>query len=184
MINLGTDAPPFTLPVANPDVDEKGGDTRSLSDYADAEAVVVIFMCNHCPYVVTMEDRLLETARAYQEKGVQFIGISANDADAYPEDSFEAMAERAKAKAYPFPYLYDESQAIAHAYDAACTPDLYVYDAAHKLRYRGRFDDGRPGMDQPTTHDLQDALDELLNTGTVTTEQYPSMGCNIKWKAI
>jgi thiol-disulfide isomerase/thioredoxin len=181
MVPLGTEAPPFDLPAANPEVDDRRGATRSLDDYADSEAVVVVFMCNHCPYVIAVEDRLIAVARDYAGRGVQLIGICSNDAERYPDDSFEAMAGRARLKGYPFPYLHDESQEVARAYDAACTPDLYVFDRERRLAYRGRLDDGRPGQ-EPTTTDLRDALDELLQNGSVSGEQLPSMGCNIKWK--
>ncbi len=182
MLELGHAAPDFSLPAANPAVDEHGEERRSLADYEDAEALVVVFMCNHCPYVKHIEDALLEVARAYQERGVQFIGISANDAERYPDDSFESMAERAEEKNYPFPYLYDESQEVATAYRAACTPDFYVFDADRALVYRGRFDETRPDGADAHGGDLKHALDELLEAGEVTMEQRPSMGCNIKWK--
>ncbi|MEP0546253.1 MAG: thioredoxin family protein [Rhodothermales bacterium] len=176
----GTAAPDFALPIANPEVDDRGGPTRQLGDYAEAEALVVVFMCNHCPYVHAVEDRLTALAREVAPR-VQVVGICSNDAERYPADSFEAMAERARAKAYPFPYLHDESQTAARAYGAVCTPDFFVYDADRRLAYRGRLDDGRPG--QPATRpDLRRALDELLETGAVTAEQVPSMGCSIKWK--
>ncbi|PSQ97868.1 MAG: thioredoxin family protein [Bacteroidetes bacterium SW_9_63_38] len=183
MMKLGQAAPSFTLPAANPDVDDRGGDERSLSDYDDAEGVVVVFMCNHCPYVKHVEDELLAVAREYQEQDVQFIGICANDPEEYPDDSFEAMAERADEKEYPFPYLQDESQEVAKAYEAACTPDFYVFDAERTLVYRGRFDDTRPDHGEPHGEDLRQALDEVPASGTVTMEQKPSMGCNIKWTA-
>lgn len=179
---LGAQAPAFDLPTANPQADDLNRPTRSLDDYADAEALVVVFTCNHCPYAVHVEDALLEVARQYQARGVAFVGISANDAAQYPADSFENMARRAAEKRYPFPYLYDETQEVARAYDAACTPDLFVYDRHRRLVYRGRFDATRPGQGTPTGSDLRQALDELLATGTVTMEQYPSVGCNIKWR--
>ncbi len=181
MVPLGAAAPVFDLPIANPSVDERQRITRSLDDYAEAEVLVVAFICNHCPFVHAVENRLIALANDYAPRGVQVVGICSNDAEAYPEDSFEAMAARAEAKGYPFPYLHDESQAVARTYDAVCTPDFFVYDGDRKLAYRGRLDDGRPN--QPaTTSDLRDALDELLATGTVTGEQWPSLGCNIKWK--
>jgi peroxiredoxin len=182
MLELGTSAPEFMLPVANPDVDDRGGETRSLGDYDDAEALVVVFMCNHCPYVKHIEGALVDVAAEYQTQGVQFIGICSNDAERYPDDSFEKMAERAEAKSYPFPYLHDETQEVARAYDAACTPDLYVFDADRTLVYRGRFDDTRPDGEAAHGGDLRQALDELLTEGEITMEQTPSMGCNIKWK--
>ncbi len=182
MTELGTDAPPFDLPAANPQVDDIARATRRLDDYADAEALVVVFTCNHCPYVLHVEDALLEVARVYQGRGVPFVGICANDAEHYPDDSFENMARRAQQKRYPFPYLHDESQEVARAYGAECTPDFFVYDRARRLVYRGRFDETRPGQGTPTGRDLRQALDQLLDTGAVTMEQYPSMGCNVKWR--
>ncbi|WP_456430007.1 thioredoxin family protein [Rhodocaloribacter sp.] len=179
----GMKAPAFDLPAANPPEDDPERRNHTLDDFADAEALVVVFMCNHCPYVVHIEDALIDVAKTYRPKGVAFVGISANDAEAYPQDSFEKMAERAREKGYPFPYLYDESQEVAKAYGATCTPDLYVFDRDRKLVYHGRFDATRPrqGMTADGS-DLRRALDELLETGPVTMEQLPSMGCNIKWK--
>ncbi len=182
MTELGAEAPPFDLPAANPQVDDIARATRRLDDYADAEALVVVFTCNHCPYVLHVEDALLEVARAYQARGVPFVGICANDAEHYPDDSFENMARRAQQKRYPFPYLHDESQEVARAYGAECTPDFFVYDHARRLVYRGRFDETRPGQGTPMGRDLRLALDQLLDTGAVTMEQYPSMGCNVKWR--
>ncbi|MFQ5569649.1 MAG: thioredoxin family protein [Rhodothermales bacterium] len=182
MITLGTEAPAFELPIANPQVDGIERPTRRLDDYAGAEALVVVFMCNHCPYVIHVEDALIDVARAYRERGVAFVGINANDTVQYPDDSFDNMARRAQQKAYPFPYLFDESQAVAGAYGALCTPDFFVYDQHRRLVYRGRFDETRPGRGTATGRDLRRALDQLLGTGVVTGEQVPSMGCNVKWK--
>jgi peroxiredoxin len=182
MMELGRQAPSFSLPAANPDVDERGDDTRSLADYDDAEVLVVVFTCNHCPYAKHVEDELIDVAREYRERGVQFVAICSNDPENYPDDDFESMAERAQAKDYPFPYLQDESQEVAKAYEAACTPDFYVFDDDRRLTYRGRFDETRPDDGEPHGGDLRQALDELLDDGTVTMEQKPSMGCNIKWK--
>ncbi len=184
MTELGAEAPPFDLPAANPSVDDIARATRRLDDYADAEALVIVFTCNHCPYVLHVEDALLEVARVYQGRGVPFVGICANDAEHYPDDSFENMARRAQQKRYPFPYLHDESQEVARAYGAECTPDFFVYDRARRLVYRGRFDETRPGQGTPTGRDLRQALDQLLDTGAVTMEQYPSMGCNVKWRPV
>lgn len=182
-IALGTEAPPFNLPVVNPEADGLDKPTRSLEDFADARALVVVFTCNHCPYAQHIEDALIEVARVYQPKGVRFVAINANDPAQYPEDAPEEMARRARAKGYPFPYLFDETQEVARAYGALCTPDLYVFDANRRLVYHGRFDETRPGQGRPATGaDLKRALDELLETGKVTGPQYPSMGCNIKWK--
>lgn len=182
MMELGSTAPDFSLPAANSEVDDRGGDHRSLDDYDDAEGLVIVFMCNHCPYVKHIEEALVDVAREYQERGVQFIGICSNDPERYPDDSFENMAKRARAKEYPFPYLQDETQEVAQAYKAACTPDFYVFDDDRALAYRGRFDETRPDQGEPHGGDLRQALDELLETGEVTMEQKPSMGCNIKWK--
>jgi len=182
MTALGMEAPTFDLPLANPQVDEIDRPTRRLEDYAEAEALVVVFMCNHCPYVVHVEETLLDVARSYQARGVAFVGISANDAEQYPEDSFERMAERTRQKKYPFPYLYDASQDVARAYGALCTPDFFIYDQDRRLVYQGRFDETRPRQGTPTGRDLRQALDEVLASGSVTMEQHPSMGCNIKWK--
>jgi peroxiredoxin len=182
MTALGTEAPPFDLPVANPQVDKIDRPTRCLEDYAEAEALVIVFMCNHCPYVVHVEEALLDVALSYQARGVVFVGISANDAEQYPQDSFERMAERTRQKKYPFPYLYDASQDVARAYGALCTPDFFIYDQDRHLVYRGRFDETRPRQGTATGHDLRQALDELLASGGITMAQHPSMGCNIKWK--
>jgi len=182
MLSLGTLAPSFELPAANPGVDDAGGATRSLDDYPDAEAYVVVFSCNHCPYVKHIEDALVDVARMYQSRGVQFIAICSNNTDTHPQDGIEHMAERASAKGFPFPYLRDDTQEVAQAYAAACTPDFFVFDADQELVYRGRFDETRPNKGAAHGGDLTQALDELLEEGTVSIEQRPSMGCNIKWK--
>ena len=182
MIELGTDAPTFDLPIANPEVDNLDRPRRTLNDYAGANVLVVMFICNHCPYVHHVEPALIETAQTYAKQGVQFVGICANDAERYPDDSFENMAQRARDKGYPFPYLQDETQAVARSYDAACTPDFYVFDADRTLVYRGRYDETRPN--QGTVHggDLHAALDAVLNGETPPDVQHPSIGCSIKWK--
>ncbi len=172
---LGTPAPDFQLPGTD-------GHTYSLASFTSAPALVVVFTCNHCPYARALEDRLIATARAYADRGVRFVAISANDANAYPEDSFAKMRERAEAKGYPFPYLYDESQQVAKAYDAVCTPDLYIFDAQQKLAYHGRFDDNWKDPNQVTRRDLELALDQALAGKPVDFDQLPSMGCNIKWR--
>jgi len=181
MVPLGTSAPHFNLPIANPDVDDRPGAHRSLEDYADARALVIVFSCNHCPYVHSVEPRLIQLALEYRQRGVAFVLISANDADRYPADSFDEMAKRAETLSYPFPYLYDETQEVAEAYRAVCTPDFFVYDQDRKLTYRGRLDDGRPGHDA-TTQELKDALDSMLAGREVPGEQVASMGCGIKWR--
>jgi thiol-disulfide isomerase/thioredoxin len=183
MIQLGSTAPDFALPAANPDVDERGSDEkRRLADYDDADVLVVVFMCNHCPYVKHVEDELLQVARDYAGRSVQFVGICSNNAETHPQDSFENIAERALEKDYPFPYLRDESQEVASDYGAVCTPDFFVYNDERRLVYRGRFDESRPNQGPPTGEDLRQAIDDLLEEGRVFGEQYPSVGCNIKWK--
>jgi peroxiredoxin len=181
MKDLGTSAPDFSLPIANPEVDDQTGTERSLHDYEDADALVIIFMCNHCPYVKHIEDALVDVAEAYQAKGVQFIGICSNDPERYPDDNFEAMAKRAAEKGYPFPYLQDKDQDVAQTYTASCTPDIFIYDSERTLVYRGRFDETRPKKGTAHGGDLKTALDQLLADGEITIDQKPSMGCNIKW---
>jgi len=176
MLELGTQAPDFNLPDTN-------GNQISLTDFKDAKGMLVIFMCNHCPYVIHLRDALAELAKEYQAKGLTVVGINSNDASNYPDDSPEKMAEEVATQGYTFPYLYDESQAVAKAYKAACTPDFFLFDAKQKLAYRGQFDDSRPRNDEPVTGaDLRAAIDTLLNGGAIPVEQKPSMGCNIKWK--
>ena len=177
MLDLGTAMPGFRLPAVNPSV--AGAEVGR--DDLDGQPVVVVFTCNHCPYAVHVEPRLIEQARLWQARGVAVVAISSNDVAAYPQDGPEAMAERAERLAYPFPYLYDGTQSVARDFDAACTPDFYLFDAGHRLVYRGRLDDGRPGT-TPRTSDLGDAVGQLLDDGTVTVAQIPSMGCNIKWR--
>ena len=181
MIELGMEAPAFDLPAANPDVDDAGDATRSLGDYDEAEALVVVFTCNHCPYAKHVEEALIAMADAYAERGVQFIAICSNDAERYPSDSFESMARRAQARDYSFPYLRDDTQEVARAYGAVCTPDFFVFDEDRRLVYRGRFDETRPNQGEAHGSDLRAALDQLLDEGEVTADQHPSMGCNIKW---
>ncbi len=182
MLPLGTRALHFELPLANPAVDAaRAAPFRSLDDYPDARAFVVVFTCNHCPYVIAVEDRMIDLANDFAAHGVQVLAICPNDAETHPSDSFDAMAVRAEEKSYPFPYLHDESQDVAKAYHAACTPDFYVFGRDRELVYRGRLDDGTPKRDA-TTCDLRDALNEYLETGAITSEQVPSMGCSIKWK--
>ncbi len=180
MIELGSKAPSFNLPASNPKV--AGSDHIRIEDLKNGSPLAIVFMCNHCPFVIHVEDALIHAAQICQDKGVNFVGISSNDATQYPEDSFEAMGERALDKKYPFPYLYDESQSVAKAYGAECTPDFFLYDENHCLAYRGRFDETRPGMGDATGIEFLQAVDELLNLGVITMPQRPSMGCNIKWK--
>ena len=178
MLPLGTRAPDFKL--LNVD-----GKMVSLSDFRDNKALVVIFMCNHCPYVKHVALELTRVSSEYIPKGVGFVGISSNDVDAHPGDGPELMKAEAIKQGYPFPYLYDADQTVAVAYRAACTPDIFVFDSAHRLVYRGQLDDSRPKTDRPLTgKDLRSALDCLLADQTVSTEQKPSIGCNIKWKNV
>jgi peroxiredoxin len=177
MLDLGTPAPDFNLP------EPMTGKTVSLNDFAGAPGLLVIFMCNHCPYVKHIRHGLAEFAREYQAKGLKIVAISSNDVENHPDDSPEKMIEEVKNIGYSFPYLYDESQEVATAYQAACTPDLYLFDGDMKLAYRGQFDDSRPGNDKPVTGaDLRAAVDALLAGQPISSDQKASMGCNIKWK--
>lgn len=177
MIPLGTKAPDFKL------FDTVSKKLLSLEQLKGKQATVVMFICNHCPFVIHINSALVEIAKQYETKGVSFIAISSNDAENYPQDGPEKMTEHAKENQYPFAYLYDETQDIAKAYDAACTPDLYVFNADLKLVYRGQLDDSRPGNNIPVTGlDLSNALDCVLNNIENTKLQKPSIGCNIKWK--
>lgn len=176
MLPLGTEAPDFELP-------DTEGNTVRLDDFEDAPALLVVFMCNHCPYVKHVREGLVELTRKYMDKGVAVVAISSNDVEAYPQDSPERMKQEAEQHGYPFPYLYDETQEVAKAYRAACTPDFYVFDEDQKLVYRGQMDDSRPGSDVPVTgKDLRAALDAVLEGRPVPGDQKPSAGCNIKWK--
>jgi peroxiredoxin len=176
MLALGTKAPDFELP-------DTGGKMVSLKDFAGSKALLVVFMCNHCPYVKHIIDKFVEIAREYQSKGVAVVGINSNDVDNFPDDSPENMTATAKAKGFTFPYLYDENQETAKAYKAACTPDFFLFDANRKLVYRGQLDDSRPGSGKPVTGaDLKAAMDAVLANKKVLELQKPSMGCNIKWK--
>lgn len=177
MVSLGTPAPGFLLP------DTISGTEMELADVKGKVGTVIMFICNHCPYVKLVNSGLVKVALDYQPRGVQFAAISSNDAIQYPNDGPQQMKLIAQQEHYPFPYLYDESQAVAHAYEAACTPDFFVYDSELKLVYRGQFDDARPGNNQPVTgRDLRAALDHLVSHTPVPAEQKPSIGCNIKWK--
>lgn len=177
MISLGSPAADFSLP------DTVSGKTLSLADVKGEKATVIIFSCNHCPFVIHVNDELVRLAADYQNKGVGFVAISSNDVENYPQDAPDKMTELAAEVGYPFPYLYDETQDVAKAYDAACTPDFYLYDADMKLAYRGRLDASRPGNDSPVNGaDLRAAIDAVLSGSAVADKQYPSAGCNIKWK--
>ncbi len=176
MLPLGTTAPAFSLPDTN-------GKQVTLSDFSDASALLVAFICNHCPYVKHIRAGLAQLARDYLSRGVAVVGISSNDVANYPADSPQKMAEEAKAAGYIFPYLYDETQQVAKAYKAACTPDIYLFDQNRALVYRGQLDDSRPGNKIPVTgKDLRAALDALLAGKPVSPHQKASIGCNIKWK--
>lgn len=172
---LGSSAPDFSLPGTD-------GKTYTLASFRDAALLVVSFTCNHCPYALGVEDRFIHMANAYLAKGVAFIAISANDASKYPDDSFPNMKKRAEAKAYPFPYLYDESQSTAKAYGAVCTPHIFVFDAKRTLVYEGRIDDNWKDEKAVTSHDLRDALDATIAGKPVPHPQTNPMGCSIKWK--
>lgn len=177
MIPLGTQAPDFNL------FDTISKNTLTLQELKGDKGTVIMFICNHCPFVIHINKALVTIANEYTEKGIGFIAISSNDAINYPQDSPEKMTVHAKYENYPFPYLYDETQAIAKAYDAACTPDLYVFEDDLKLVYRGQLDDSRPGNGLPVTGKyLRHALDYLLDDKENTQTQKPSIGCNIKWK--
>lgn len=177
MIPLGTIAPDFTLP------DTVSGTSYGLQQLKGKQGTMVMFICNHCPYVKHINSQLVKLANDYTPKGINFIAISSNDATAQPDDAPDKMKELAQKEGYPFPYLYDESQAVAKAYDAACTPDFYIFDADLKLVYRGQLDDSRPSNNKPLTgSDIRIALDALLNGTAISPRQKPSIGCNIKWK--
>lgn len=177
MIPLGTKAPEFTLP------DTVSGKTLSLNDLKSDQATVVMFICNHCPYVQHVQNQLAALANDYIPKGISFIAISSNDVESYPEDSPARMKEIALRDGFPFPYLYDESQEVARAYKAACTPDFYIFDNSMRLVYRGQLDGSRPKNDVPVTcEDVRRALENILAGEPVDPKQIPSLGCNIKWK--
>jgi len=176
MHSLGAQAPDFSL--VNID-----GQTVSLADFKGAPALLVIFMCNHCPYVVHVADPLAQLAHEYTQRGVAIVGINSNDVANYPADSPEQMVAEAMGRGYVFPYLFDETQEIAQAYRASCTPDFFLFDGDQRLVYRGQMDSSRPDSGEPVTgSDLRAALDAVLAGGKPSQEQRPSVGCNIKWK--
>jgi len=177
MLELGTKAPDFSLK------DVITGKNVSLSDYKGNKAFLVMFICNHCPYVKNIKEGLVQYAADYLPRGVGIVAISSNDVDNYPDDSPENMKKDAEKFGYPFPYLFDESQEVAKNYRAACTPDFFLFDENMKLQYRGQFDDSRPGIDIPVTgKDLREATDQVLAGEEIPEDQVPSIGCNIKWK--
>ncbi|MBS1683736.1 MAG: thioredoxin family protein [Bacteroidetes bacterium] len=177
MIDLGSPAPFFSLP------DTVSGQALSLDALKGGQATVIMFICNHCPYVKHINGQLVQLANDYNAKGIAFIAISSNDISAQPDDAPEQMKRVAEELHYPFPYLYDESQAVARAYEAACTPDFFIYDKDLKLVYRGQLDDSRPGNTTPNDgKDIRAALDAILSGDKPSPRQRPSIGCNIKWK--
>jgi peroxiredoxin len=177
MLPLGTKAPAFSLP------DVTTEKTVSLESFAGKKALLVMFICKHCPYVVHIKNELVKLGIDYNHKEIGMVGISSNDADKYPDDGPASLKQFALEMKLNFPLCYDETQATAHAYTAACTPDFFLFDGDHKLVYRGQLDDSRPGNDKPVTGaDLRTAIDALLAGKSVTSDQKPSAGCNIKWK--
>lgn len=177
MLPLGTKAPNFELP------DTLSGNTIKFDNVAGENGTVVMFICNHCPYVIHVNRQIVDLANDYKDKGIGFVAISSNDVENYPQDAPEIMKVVGNALQFPFPYLYDESQEVAKAYDAACTPDFYLFDGEGKLAYRGRLDENRPsGGKAPTGEELRAAIDAVLKGSAVSEKQYPSAGCNIKWR--
>lgn len=177
MLALGTVAPDFSLP------DVMSGKTVARDDFQGSKALLVLFICAHCPYVKHIEKELAKLGRDYAAQPLSIVAISANDAETHPADSPAGLKKQAETFGFVFPYLYDESQAVARAYDAACTPDIYLFDADFKLVYRGQFDASRPGNGIPVTgKDLRAAIDAVLADESVSVDQKPSIGCNIKWK--
>lgn len=177
MMPLGTTAPDFNLP------DVVSGKKIQLSTFASGKPCLIMFICNHCPYVIHVNPELIRLANDYIPKGVAIVAISSNDVENYPQDGPDKMKALAEELGYPFPYCYDEDQSVARAYDAACTPDFYLFDREHKLVYRGRLDESRPKNEKPLDgKDLRNALDLVLKGQDVPELQFPSAGCNIKWK--
>jgi peroxiredoxin len=172
---LGAPCPDFRLPAVD-------GKTYARDDFAAAPVLCVRFICNHCPYVKAVEDRIIRLARAFEGRGVQMVAICANDAESYPDDGFDKLAERWQQKGYGFPYLHDEAQDVARAFGAVCTPDIFVYDRARKLAYRGRIDDSWKDESKVTRQELRDALEALVDGRSPPAQQRPSMGCSIKWR--
>jgi peroxiredoxin len=176
MLALGTSAPRF-------DLADFDGKRHALDDFAAAPALLVVFICNHCPFVRHLRGEFAKFAREYAARGLAIVAINSNDLDAYPQDGPDAMREEARSLGYVFPYLVDASQAVAREYRAACTPDFFLFDAQRRLVYRGQFDDSRPGNGRPVTGaDLRRAVDAVLAGAAVDADQRPSLGCNIKWK--
>ncbi len=177
MLPLGTQAPDFTLP------DTVSGTDVSLREQRGEKGTLIMFICNHCPFVKHVNPELVRLAEDYQDRGIHFIAISSNDVENYPEDHPDKMKQTAAAEGYPFPYLYDASQQVARDYQAACTPDFFLFGPDLKLAYRGQLDSSRPGNEEPLNGaDLREAMDCLLEGRPVPPDQKPSLGCNIKWK--
>ena len=177
MISLGTQASPFALR------DPATGKILSLDDVKGEKGLLAMFICNHCPFVKYVASESACIGHVYMQKGLGVVAIDSNDVESYPDDSPEKMVEEAELRGYPFPYLYDETQEVARAYDAACTPDFLLYDANLSLVYRGQLDDSRPGNDLPVTGgDIRGAIESLLAGESISSDQKPSIGCNIKWK--
>lgn len=177
MLELGTSAPNFTLPNVVTKAD------LSLKDARGPKGLLVMFICQHCPFVKHLEKALAQLGRDYENKGIGIVAISSNDAVNFPDDAPASLAQQARQLGFVFPYLYDETQDIARAYDAACTPDFFLFDRSLKLVYRGQFDASRPGNEVPITgKDLRAALDAVLDGNPIDPDQQPSIGCNIKWK--
>jgi thiol-disulfide isomerase/thioredoxin len=177
MLPLGTKAPDFEL------LDTVTDETLSFQKLKGEKGTVVLFICNHCPFVIHVNPEISKLGKEYQAKGINFVAISSNDVENYPQDAPHLMKEKAQEMDYTFPYLYDETQEVAKAYDAACTPDFYLFDGDSKLVYRGQLDDSRPGNGLPLTgSDLRKAMDALLEGKAIDSDQKPSIGCNIKWK--
>lgn len=176
MMPLGTEAPDFTLP-------DPAGRTWSRDDFGDAPGLLVMFICNHCPYVKHVRREVALLTQRWQDRGLAVVGVQSNDWDAYPDDAPERMAEESRTVGYTFPYLIDETQEVARAYGAACTPDFFLFDGDRRLAYRGQLDASRPGNDVPVTGaDLRAAVEAVLEGRPVDTDQRPSMGCSIKWR--
>lgn len=178
MLALGTAAPDFTLPSV------VSGEDVSLATFEGKRALLVMFICRHCPFVVHVRDELARLGRDYDGSDLGIVAISSNDAESYPDDGPESLKEMAEELGFTFPFCYDESQEVARAYDAACTPDFYLFDGERRLVYRGQLDASRPGNDVPVTgEDLRRAIDAALAGEAIDPEQRPSLGCNIKWRA-
>ena len=173
---IGTTAPSFTL------LDTVSDKKLSLDKLKGKKGTVIMFICNHCPFVIHVNEELIKLANDYQEQGIAFIAISSNDIENYPQDAPPLMKKKAKELGYPFPYLYDETQEVAKKYDAACTPDFYLFDESLKAVYHGRLDETRPNLGTPTGKDLRLAIENLINNEVPLQTQHASVGCNIKWK--